>query len=319
MGSSGILVKNLLFGMGTQAMKLTVLVLTFNEELHLARCLESILPLTHDIVVVDCFSKDQTVAIAQQYGAKVLERAWENNHSTQVNWALSQLPTNTEWVMRVDADEILTPKLVEQIKAILPTLSTDIHGVSCIRQMVFQGKLIKHGGVGSNRVMRLFRYGKGQSEARWMDEHIKIEGKAVHIPEVMIDDNLRSLSWWIDKHNNYSSREAVDLLNLKYRFANSNSVAALTVSSSSIGAKRWIKENIYAKMPGGLRAWMYYLWRYIVMLGFLDGARGAQFHFLQALWYRSLVDSKVAEVERYMAEKKVDATQAINKVLGITL
>jgi len=300
-------------------MKLTVLVLTFNEELHLARCLQSILPLTSDIVVVDCFSQDQTIAIAKQYGARVLERAWENNHSTQVNWALTQLPVDTQWVMRIDADEYLTPALIMQIKELLPTLAPDVEGVTCIRQMVFQGKLIEHGGVGANRVMRIFRYGKGQSEARWMDEHIKISGRSVNLSGVLIDDNLRPLSWWIDKHNNYASREAVDLLNLKYRFAGSNSVAALNSSSSSIGAKRWVKENIYAKMPGGLRAWIYYLWRYVFMLGFLDGARGAQFHLLQALWYRSLVDAKVAEVERYMINHKVDPAVAIQKVLGISL
>lgn len=300
-------------------MKITVLVLTFNEELHLARCLQSILPLTSDIVVVDCFSQDQTTAIARQYGAKVLERAWENNHSTQVNWALTQLPLDTEWVMRVDADEYLTPKLVDGIKLMLPALDPAVHGVSCIRQIVFQGKLIEHGGVGANRVMRLFRFGKGKSEVRWMDEHIKITGQAAHISAVMIDDNLRPLSWWIEKHNNYASREAIDLLNLKYSFSGTYSVAALNSSSSSIGAKRWIKENIYSKMPGGLRAWIYYLWRYFFMLGFLDGARGAQFHLLQALWYRSLVDAKVSEVERYIKEKKVKPAEAINRVLGITL
>lgn len=299
-------------------MKLTVLVLTFNEELHLARCLQSILPLTNDIVVVDCFSQDQTVAIAKQYGARVLDRAWENNHSTQVNWALTQLPADTEWVMRIDADEYLTSELITQIKEVLPTLALNIEGVSCIRKMVFQGKLIEHGGVGANRVMRIFRYGKGQSEARWMDEHIKIGGRSVNLSGILIDDNLRPLSWWIEKHNNYSSREAVDLLNLKYRFSGTNSVASLK-SSTSIGAKRWIKENIYAKLPGGLRAWTYYVWRYILMMGFLDGAKGAQFHFLQALWYRSLVDAKVAEVERYMTNHKVDPTVAIQKVLGISL
>jgi len=299
-------------------MKLTVLVLTFNEELHLARCLQSILPLTNDIVVVDCFSQDQTIAIAKQNGAKVLERAWENNHSTQVNWALTQLPADTEWVMRIDADEYLTPDLIAQIKAVLPTLASDVEGVTCIRKMVFQGKLIEHGGVGANRVMRIFRYGKGQSEARWMDEHIKISGRSVNLSGVLIDDNLRSLSWWIEKHNNYSSREAVDLLNLKYGFSGTNSVASLK-SSTSIGTKRWIKENIYAKLPGGLRAWTYYVWRYIFMMGFLDGAKGAQFHFLQALWYRSLVDAKVAEVERYMTNHKVDPAVAIQKVLGISL
>lgn len=299
-------------------MNLTVLVLTFNEELHLARCLQSILPLTNDIVVVDCFSQDRTIAIANQYGARVLERAWENNHSTQVNWALTQLPGDTEWVMRIDADEYLTPDLIAQIKEVLPTLASNVDGVTCIRKMVFQGKLIEYGGVGANRVMRLFRYGKGQSEARWMDEHIKINGKSVDLTGALIDDNLRSLSWWVEKHNNYSSREAVDLLNLKYKFSGTNSVASLK-SSTSIGTKRWVKENIYAKLPGGLRAWAYYIWRYIFMFGFLDGAQGARFHFLQALWYRSLVDAKVAEVERYISNHKVDPTVAIQRVLGISL
>lgn len=301
-------------------MKLTVIILTYNEELHLARCLESALQLTPNIVVVDCFSTDRTVEIAQSFGATVLQRAWDGSHSTQVNWALdqlAQLPIQTEWVMRIDADEVLSPELIDQIKATLPTVAPQINGISCIRKMTFQGKLIRFGGVGKNRVMRLFRYGFGQSESRWMDEHIKVEGQTLALSGAMIDDNLRSLAWWIEKHNGYSSREAVDLLNLEYQFAQQNSVAAL--SNSSIGLKRWIKENIYAKLPGGARSLAYFTWRYIVMLGFLDGARGTQFHFFQALWYRYLVDCKVAEVKRYMKDHQVSPTVAVKNVLGIDL
>lgn len=301
-------------------MKLTVIILTFNEELHLARCLESAMQLTSHVVVVDCFSSDRTVEIAHSYGATVLQRAWDGSHSTQVNWALDQLaalPIHTEWVMRIDADEVLTPQLVVQIKEVLPTVSAQVNGISCIRKMTFQGKLIRFGGVGKNCVMRLFRYGFGQSESRWMDEHIKVEGQTIALSGAMIDDNLRSLAWWIEKHNGYSSREAVDLLNLEYQFAPQNSVA--TLSNSSIGLKRWIKENIYAKLPGGLRSLAYYLWRYFFMLGFLDGSRGAQFHFFQALWYRYLVDCKVAEVKRYMSKHQVSAAIAIKNVLRIDL
>ena len=301
-------------------MKLTVIILTYNEELHLARCLESALQLTPNIVVVDCFSTDRTVEIAQSFGVTVLQRAWNGSHSTQVNWALdqlAQLPIQTEWVMRIDADEVLTPELVSQIQATLPTVASQINGISCIRKMTFQGKLIRFGGVGKNRVMRLFRYGFGQSESRWMDEHIKVEGQTIALSGAMIDDNLRSLAWWIEKHNGYSSREAVDLLNLEYQFAQQNSVAAL--SNSSIGMKRWIKENIYAKLPGGARSLTYFTWRYFFMLGFLDGSRGTQFHFFQALWYRYLVDCKVAEVKRYMKEHQVSAAVAVKNVLGIDL
>lgn len=301
-------------------MRLTVIILTYNEELHLARCIESAKQLTSHIVVVDCFSTDRTVAIAESYGAIVLQRQWDGSHSTQVNWALDQLsilPNPTAWVMRIDADEVLTPTLVEQIKAILPNLPPQINGISCIRKMTFQGKLIRFGGVGKNRVMRLFRYGFGRSESRWMDEHIKVDGQTINLSGVMVDDNLRSLAWWIEKHNGYSSREAVDLLNLEFQFSEQNSVAML--SKSSIGLKRWIKEKVYVKLPGGLRSLVYYIWRYIFMLGFLDGSKGAQFHFFQALWYRYLVDCKVAEVKRYMQEHHVDVRVAIKNVLNINL
>lgn len=303
-------------------MNLTAIILTFNEEIHLARCLESVGKLTSQMVVVDCFSTDRTLEIAGRYGATVLQRPWDGSHSTQVNWALDQLanlPIKTDWVMRIDADEVLTPALVLQIKNALINVPNTVNGISCIRKMKFQGKLIRFGGVGSNRVMRLFRYGFGQSEARLMDEHIKIQGNTMALDGIMIDDNLRSFSWWIEKHNGYSSREAVDLLNLEYRFAQQNSVAALSLNNSSIGLKRWIKENIYAKLPGGARSLSYFLWRYILMLGFLDGARGTQFHFFQALWYRYMVDCKVAEVKRYIQEHQVSPEVAVKKVLGIEL
>ena len=156
---------------------ITVMILTYNEELHLERCLQRVSQLTNKIVVVDCFSTDKTVAIAKQSGVTLLQRAWENSHSTQVNWALSQLPADTEWVMRIDADEVLTPKLVTQIHSCLASIGDKINGISCLRKMVFQGKLIRFGGVGANRVMRLFRYGFGVSESRWMDEHIKVDGQ----------------------------------------------------------------------------------------------------------------------------------------------
>ena len=300
-------------------MKLTALILTFNEAIHLERCLANVSQLTSDIVVVDSFSTDQTIQIAQKFGVRILQRAWENNHATQVNWALSQLPSTTEWVMRIDADEILTPTLIAQIQARLPYVDKEVNGISCIRKMVFQGKLIRFGGVGANRVLRLFRFGFGQSESRWMDEHIKVAGQTIDLSGAMIDDNLRPLDWWIEKHKNYATREAVDLLNLEYQFSKRNSVAELSLKSSSIGTKRWIKESIYAKLPGGSRALAYFFLRYLIFCGFLDGLRGSQFHYLQAYWYRSLADRKVAQVKRYMQQHQVGPVIAIQEVLGIAL
>jgi glycosyltransferase involved in cell wall biosynthesis len=300
-------------------MNITALVLTYNEEIHIERCLRSILPLTQQIVVVDSLSTDNTVKLARSLGAQVLERAWENNHSTQVNWALDQLPSTTDWIMRIDADEILTPQLVKQIQVLLPSLKDEVKGISCIRKMVFQGKLIRYGGVGRNIVLRLFRFKFGRSESRWMDEHIKLSGSTTHLSGALIDDNLRPLSWWQEKHRNYAKREAVDLLNLEYQFLQKDRKSDESLTNSPIGLKRQIKEGLYAKLPGGIRAAAYFAFRYFVLLGFLDGKQGSQFHYWQAFWYRNLADQNVASVKKYMRENGLSAKEAIRIVLGISV
>jgi hypothetical protein len=123
--------------------------------------------------------------------------------------------------------------------------------------MTFQGRLMRHGGIFPVRVLRLFRLGRGQCENRWMDEHIKVAGPTVDFKGELIDDNLNSLTWWTDKHNKYASREAVDLLNLQYHFMPHDSVASLR-GGKQAGVKRWVKEVVYARLPGGFRAFAYF-------------------------------------------------------------
>ena len=296
-------------------MSLTAIILTFNEERHLARCIVSVQGLATDILVVDCFSTDATLEIARAHGARVIQRPWVN-HATQFNWALTQLDDDTEWVLRLDADEVLTPALVAEFQARLPSLGPEIDGVYCGRRMTFQGRLIRHGGVFPVRVLRLFRHGRGQCENRWMDEHIKVAGPTVDVRGEIIDDNLQSLTWWTAKHNSYASREAVDLLNLEYGFMPHDTVASLR-GGQQAGVKRWLKERVYARLPGGLRAFAYFFYRYVIRLGFLDGQAGTAFHVLQGFWYRYLVDAKVAEVRRYMATTGCDVVEAIRRVLEI--
>ena len=298
-------------------MNVTAVILTFNEEQHLARCIASVQAVATDVVVVDCSSTDATLDIARAHGARVLQHAWVN-HATQFNWALTQLGADTEWVLRIDADEVLTPALIEEIRTRLPGIGPEIDGVYWGRRMTFQGRLIRHGGVFPVRVLRLFRHGRGQCENRWMDEHIKVAGPTADFAGEMIDDNLNSLTWWTDKHNRYASREAVDLLNLEYRFMPHDTVASLR-GGKQAGVKRWLKECVYARLPGGFRAFAYFFYRYVLRLGFLDGQAGTAFHFLQGFWYRYLVDAKVVEVKRYMREHHVGVVEAIERVLGVQL
>jgi glycosyltransferase involved in cell wall biosynthesis len=298
-------------------MNLTAIILTLNEAKHLPRCLKSVQSVGASALVVDCFSTDDTVNIAESYGAKVLQHPFVN-YASQFNWALNQLDATVEWVLRIDADEILTPELATEIGDRLPLLGQEICGVYCGRRMTFQGKLIRFGGVFPIRVLRLFRLGVGECENRWMDEHIKVTGPTEDFRGEILDDNLNSLTWWVNKHNSYASREAVDLLNLEYRFMVHDSVANLR-GASQAGMKRWIKEVIYARLPKGFRAFAYFFYRYFLRLGFLDGQAGTAFHFLQGFWYRYLVDSKVNEVKRYMRHTGLRIEVSIEHVLGIKL
>jgi glycosyltransferase involved in cell wall biosynthesis len=295
--------------------KIHAIILTLNEAQHLPRCLTSLASIVNDILVIDSFSTDSTVSIAEKFGARVVQHVFENQAS-QFNWALTQLNKNVEWVLRVDADEYLTPELAEEIQFRLPDIGADVEGMYCGRRMTFQGRLIRHGGVFPVRVLRLFRFGRGQCENRWMDEHIKVAGPTEDFKGELIDDNLNSLTWWTDKHNHYASREVVDLLNLEYDFIPRDSVASLT-SGSQAGMKRWFKEVVYTRLPGGFRAFAYFFYRYVIRLGFLDGRSGTAFHFLQGFWYRYLVDAKLVEVKRYMKGNNCEPKDAIKHVLGI--
>jgi glycosyltransferase involved in cell wall biosynthesis len=140
-------------------------ILTKDEACHIARAIKSVAEVADKVVVVDCYSSDGTVDIARTLGANVIQRDWVN-HSTQFNWALTQLDADTDWVLRIDADEVLTPALRAEIQARLPTLGPEIDGVYCGRRMTFQGRLIRHGGVFPVRVLRLFRAGREFADAK---------------------------------------------------------------------------------------------------------------------------------------------------------
>ena len=292
---------------------LTVLILTRNEERHIARAIGSVRVIAARILVVDSGSTDRTVEIAQGLGAEVRANPWRN-YATQFNWGLDQLPPDTGWVLRLDADEVVSAELARQIAATLPTLGPEVDGVTVGRRMAFLRRPIRHGGLFPIRVLRLFRHGRGRCEDRWMDEHIKVAGAVVDLPGELLDDNLNSLTWWTDKHNSYASREVIDILNLEHGFMPHDTVAAL--GAGQAGRKRWLKEKVYARLPGGLRTMVYFLYRYILRGGFLDGREGLAFHVLQGFWYRFLVDAKLAEVKAYMKETGADAPEAIRVVLG---
>jgi len=296
-------------------MTLTVVILTKNEGRHIERALGSVSDISDRRFVVDSGSADRTVELAQAAGATVLQNPW-TNYATQFNWALKQLPSDTEWVMRLDADEIVTEPLAVEIKERLFGLPAETLGVYVPRRMHFLGRRIQWAGLFPIRVLRLFRHRKGHCENRWMDEHIIVNGKTADFQGEIIDDNLNSLTTWTEKHNAYASREVVDLLNLEYGFMQHETIADLR-GGQQAGVKRWLKENVYARLPVGLRAFAYFFYRYVIRFGFLDGKEGTAFHVLQGFWYRYLVDMKYHEVKMHMKNDGVDVVTAIGNILEI--
>lgn len=285
---------------------LSVIILTYNEELHIRRCLDKISPYVKQVFIIDCFSSDKTIEIAKEYpNVMILQNKWIN-YATQFNWALNNAPIRTKWVLRLDADEYLSDRLIAELTQKLDILDEKYTGIVIPLQRVFFGKNINHGIAKGIKMLRIFQYGKAKSEVRMMDEHIElIEGESIEFSGSFSDDNLNDISWWTTKHIGYAVREAIDLLDIEYNLTGSASHTEQSKIDSQALAKRRKKQS-YATKPLFLRSFLYFIYRYIVKGGFLDGKEGFLWDFLQGWWYRTLVDAKVLEARKWLLANGYD-------------
>lgn len=273
-------------------MSISVVILTYNEVLHIERCIGSVRRVSDKIYVVDSYSTDGTQEIARRLGATVVEHDYVNQ-AQQMQWAIDNLGLDTEWVMRMDADEYLTDKLVDEIMTVLPELSEDVTGVYLPLDVIFQGKNVKHGRLHAPKIMRIWRRGKAYMEQRWMDERMVLtEGTAIVFKGRFVDHNLNSLAWWTQKHNNYSNRElAVEAMRM---YGIGRDDEALKGRNQ--------KKGMYYRLPAFFRAGVYFSVRYFLLGGFIDGKAGLIWATLQAYWYRFLIDAKMSEMKRALGK-----------------
>lgn len=275
---------------------LTVVILTFNEERHIERAIASVRSIASDIFVVDSFSTDRTVELARNAGARVLQNRFINQ-ARQFQWALDHGDVHSTWILRLDADEVIEPDLAEELLRDLPGLPADVVAVNFKRKHIFMGRWIRHGGRYPLILLRLWRNGQGRVEDRWMDEHIVTwGGRTVTARGGFADICLHDLSFFTAKHNGYATREALEILNARYGLFAQDLEQPL--GSVQARAKRFIKANIYNRMPLSLGPTLFFLYRYVIKVGFLDGREGLIYHFLQGYWYRFLVAAKVVELEQ---------------------
>ena len=293
---------------------ISVIILTYNEEKHIERCIKSIKKYSDNIYIIDSYSTDNTIAISKSFNSTILQNEFINQ-SKQFAWALDNIDFKTEWILRIDADEYLEDNLIIEIKNKLPNINKDIVGINLKRKHMFMDKWIKFGGRYPLILLRLWRNGHGYIEDRWMDEHIMVEGgKTITLKNSFCDHNLNNLSFFINKHDWYAGREVVDILLDNFKIRNDKKKLTTKNTSFNVSLKRFFKESFYNKLPIGLGPLLYFLYRYIFLLGFLDGKAGLIYHFLQGFWYRFLVESKLVEYKKVI--KGLDNNDEIIKKLS---
>ena len=266
---------------------LAVIILTKDEKLHIGRCLERIAALSpRQVFVVDCFSTDGTQEIVTDTSAslrlcvKTVEHEWPGLQSVQFNWALDNLPIEAKWVLRLDADEYLTPESIDWLKANLDGIDEKVSALEFTLERKFMGGMIRHGTNGI-KMVRMFRRGRGRYAETLMDERIVYEGEKLSVPVVFYDDNLNTLEWWKEKHRGYAKREAQQ-----------------AIESLKSGVWTDPRKASYYRWPPYIRAFAYFFLRYVVKRGFLDGRAGWRWHFWQGLWYRWIVDREIGKLRR---------------------
>ena len=277
---------------------LAAVILTKNESKHIYRCLDSLRGVIDDVVIIDCFSTDNTVKLAENLGARVIQHPWKN-YATQLNYGIYECGITADWIWRIDADEYIEAPLGEKVKKYIQSAPDHVNGIYVRKRIDFMGRPLLHGGWYPSYHLKVFRRGHGDCENRWMDEHIRLfDGESVTINEGnQVDSNLNNLTWWTDKHNGYATREMTDMLMMRYGLDEKAQEVKPNLFGKEEQRKRWLKQK-YVRSPLFVRPFINFFYRYIVKLGFLDGKEGFLWHVLQGFWYRMLVDAKIFELKK---------------------
>jgi glycosyltransferase involved in cell wall biosynthesis len=281
---------------------LSVLVVTRNEEKNVERCLVSVHGFADQILVVDSESTDRTREIARPYAESVVELPYDHTRIIPwiFQWALDNLPLKNEWVLILEADQALPAALKEEIAALLAPgkiESIEESGFYIRRRQIFRGHPLRFGGYGSKYLLKLFRRSRSELDPVEQDTRVYVRGKVGRLRQPLEEWNLKedAILFYLEKHLRYADAFAHEELlrrqqnlpwKLKPRFFGTADERTL-----------WLKTRYY-RMPLFLRPCLYFLYRYFFLLGILDGGTGFLFHFLQAFWFRLVVDVRLAELLR---------------------
>jgi glycosyltransferase involved in cell wall biosynthesis len=279
--------------------RFSVFILTYNEQANIERCLKSLVDFTDDVVIIDSYSTDETLDICRHYGARIMQNKFVN-HGVQSNWALENGGFKYDWIIRLDSDELLPTKLKRELDGIAETAAPDVTTIYLNRRQYFMNRWLKHGGIYPHHILRAFRKGCGAYEEKTEEHFIPRFGRSVMTKNDFLEDNRNNtMDFWLLKHADLARGEVADTLGLTY---GEGPDLKPSLTGEKIARTRWFKVNVYQNAPLFLRAVLYFLYRYFIRLGFLDGTPGLIYFFNQSFWYRFFVDSKIYEARSRWTE-----------------
>jgi glycosyltransferase involved in cell wall biosynthesis len=283
--------------MSPAAVPLTALVVTRDEELNLERCLRSVHGLAGQIFVVDSESGDRTREIARRFADEVHELPYDHTRIIPwiFQWGLDHLPIRNEWVILLEADQALTPELQAELRALFARPHIPESGFYIRRRQLFRGRRIRFGGYGGKHLLKLFRRGRGRLDPVEQDTRVYVEGEVGRLRAPLEEWNRKedAILFYLQKHLRYAEAFAQEEL-LRRR-----GKAPWQTPPRFFGTRDervlWLKERYY-RLPLYVRPFLYFVYRYFFRLGILDGKQGFVFHFLQAFWFRLVVDIRLEEL-----------------------
>lgn len=272
------------------------IILSFNEEVHLPRLLKSIKPLCTDIFILDSGSTDNTLKIAYEFNCVVKQNKFEN-HPKQWDVALSIFEIKTPWIICLDSDQEISNELFQLLDNFNNKDYENINSIYFNRKNFFKNKWLRFGGYYPFYLLKMFRYGVGYSDLNEnMDHRFIVPGNSIIWKTGFLkEENLKEnqISFWISKHNRYSDLVATE------EWERLQQLRSQTLKPNIFGnpdQKKAFLKSVWWKMPLYVRPFIYFFYRYFIQLGILDGKQGLVFHFLQAFWFRFVVDVKIDEL-----------------------
>jgi glycosyltransferase involved in cell wall biosynthesis len=277
---------------------LSVLVTTRNEEVNVERCLQSVHGFADQIFVLDSESTDRTVEIARRY-AEVRSLAYDHSRIIPwiFQWGLDNLPLRNEWVLILEADQALTPELREEIASRLGRPEVPEDGFYIRRRQIFRGKPLRFGGYGGKVLLKLFRRSRSELDPVEQDTRVYVRGAVGRLRAPLDEWNRKEdfILFYLEKHLRYAEAFAQEEHERRRRRLPWQATPRLFGTPDE--RVLWLKDRYY-RMPLFVRPALYFLYRYFVLLGILDGRTGFVFHFLQAFWFRLVVDIRLEELMR---------------------